>query len=1250
MDGRRLADIRAGTREEPKKGGTGYLVGRHLLLTARHVVVDHEREWPRIDVWLGHPGEEPRRRIEAKVVWQDATLDAALLSITAKVSTDGPPVRWGCFIGSAPITFTALAFPGFTNYEAVRGVEQLNGRLSPLAIGAGGGYVLDQAAAPRATVPGAWAGASGAAVFCDGLLVGMIATSNQLFGNRRLHAMRARSLLSDREFSRLISEDTGIVPVAEPVELKDFLQASVVRHMTRTPGSLLAASAETVHFIGRAGLLDDLASWQDSDLPFAISLITGEAGQGKTRLAREFISRSHSRGWVAGFAAIRRFGASADNRESKTDWARNLANQLLSSTRKILIVIDYAETRSDEIAVVVDKFFSNPPQSAVRLLLLSRAAGAWWRNISELLDGGNAQLIALEPLTTADQERTNAYRFAVTGLASHLERLPESYINKQGGQSWIELGKWLVENPPDLSDARLGNALTLQITALLDLLTLGSGQRSRQLGKPEETELLRHERDYLHQVAVKRRLFEKGIISDLVDEDDRILMARAALDRVLAGIILLGPSNVGKAEAIATLAGTLRVRDVTNWLISLYPPPNNTLEVNTVQPDRLAELLLGDILSHQTGLLDQVASLSSDIEDARTMLFVLARTAAYPEFSALDGQIADLIAARPIPFAEIAAELAATIQQSAPLRNGLLHLGRNKPEAFMKHVVVLVDRLPAVSLSRDSFSASITEMLVAIFRTLTEDKPDLYIYALATALNNLAIRLDSVGRYSDSLNSAREAVAIYRRLAQDNSPEGRAALAGSLGTLGIALSRVGETRDALAFSQESANIFQELAQTHPRMYMPRFVLSLVNLASDLKNVGQFEEAVTTSNLAINTLRPLANMNPSAYLRNFAGSLITHSNTLSEMGQWQHSLVAAEEAVNIFRSLSDSEPDSYRVNYAEALSGYSAKLLNVGRWPDSLAASEEAASIYRNLAANESDPYKSNLFRARLADSLNILECAQAETGRQLQAIATAKEVVVICRSLEHENPNAHDSKLAMSLTNLANRLSEAGQEGDALAPAEEAFNFYRRLTRDSPEVHVKNLIKSLTCFAFRLERNDRPDDAISAWESTMSSLSGKPEKWLLEVGYADYLLHQSDQTDGMRHVVSILTTSGIPWMAAANARELVRQRWQLNQDAFQQAWNQVTAIPLPDWLSLTDEIRDAVINWVKCPTVSASRDYFEAHAAELLAPTADLVFEEPAFRVPTDVIEWHRAVRVAVVQYGIAVAYERSPMPPQRES
>ncbi len=968
MDERRLADIRAGTPGAQRSGGSGYLVGRRLVLTCRHVIEDERGQaWPRLTVRLGHPRDGILPPVPATVAWThpDPRVDAALLQIDDAPSFSAGLVRWGWFAGTSAVRYEGLGYPQFADYDSGRGVEQLNGTLAPLGAGPDGALLLDQKTAPEPRLR-AWPGVSGAAVFSENLLTAVVIRDDQDFGNRRLHAVPVDALMGEPGFTRLIAQDTGTAPVLETVELSEFLESPDSSPGPQTPGSLLAASAEAMDFTGRSEELAQMETWRDNgDRLFSVMLITGEGGQGKTRLAHEFAARSRQAGWAGGFLRTVR---SADT-TGDSERMRNLAEGMREASRPLLLSVDYAETKYEEIAALADALERRPPTQPMRLLLLSRSAGAWWDDLlAEVLGPDAAERLVLTALTEGTADRRSAYATAVSGLARYLAALFSDM--QPSNRSWSDLAADLASHPPALDDPQLGNVLSLQIKALTSLLAAAADQAPGSMD--DERSLITHEWRYLRRAAARHGLFRPGILSDRADDMERKVEGWRALERAVAGLILLGPCHEGRARDISALASERRSQDVGSWLTALYPATDEN-GTGAIQPDRLAELLLGPILIGQPYLLDQICALAETPDDAQQVLFTLVRTADHQNFVYVNDQIVEIPAARPVPFASAALNLAAAIPHAQVLRKGLLRLGERNPRVCRDTLLAALDELPRFSLSGAERNAALTAESVAIFRTITNADPDFYLPDLGTLLSLLGNRLEALGRHDDALALAREAVGVYRELVQsvNRRPKVRvedvvnlAGLAMSLSNLGL---RVADADEALALTSEAARYFRQLAgirwlvELEPQL-IGGLAASLGNCASKLSGAGRYDEALALARETRDIFQRLAEDDP-GNLPDLAKTWQSIGAILAGAERHAEAVTPAGKAVDIFRQLAEANPDVYLPDFAASLNNLAGVLAGAGRQDDALVPAREAVDIYRRLAESNPDRYQPDLDNA-----------------------------------------------------------------------------------------------------------------------------------------------------------------------------------------------------------------------------------------------------------------------------------------------
>lgn len=219
-----------------RRRGTGYLFAPGKVLTVAHVVEGATEV--RVRFQADQPGE---RTVEADVLWQHSVIDVAILALRTNPVIDVEPATFGR-VGDhgAVLPCTAMGFPRFKlrtddDGSRFRDAEHIHTNCAVLSNRREG--TLDLAiASPPAADPDperdAWEGMSGAAVFGNGRLVGVVARRHLGDGPGRIAASRvdrwARSLspteLAELELASGRLLDPAALPDAIPVTAPDLTQ------------------------------------------------------------------------------------------------------------------------------------------------------------------------------------------------------------------------------------------------------------------------------------------------------------------------------------------------------------------------------------------------------------------------------------------------------------------------------------------------------------------------------------------------------------------------------------------------------------------------------------------------------------------------------------------------------------------------------------------------------------------------------------------------------------------------------------------------------------------------------------------------------------------------------------------------------------------------------------------------------------------------------------------------------------------
>ncbi|MGX1563169.1 trypsin-like peptidase domain-containing protein, partial [Streptomyces sp. NPDC055509] len=230
----RAAKIIVTTNGGSRRRGSGYLVAAGRVLTAAHVVVDAAK------VEVRFQAERPdESTVAADVEWRHKDIDVAVLAVPVRPGTPGTSPVLSVTFGriaerNVSLRCTALGFPRFklrtdTDGSLFRDTEHVEATC--LALSNRGEGTLDlQVTPPPAEDPDpgkdAWEGMSGAAVFCEGHLVGVVSRHHRSDGPGRIAAGRVDRWAETLPRAELDALERLLRCGLTPAELPDVTEAT----------------------------------------------------------------------------------------------------------------------------------------------------------------------------------------------------------------------------------------------------------------------------------------------------------------------------------------------------------------------------------------------------------------------------------------------------------------------------------------------------------------------------------------------------------------------------------------------------------------------------------------------------------------------------------------------------------------------------------------------------------------------------------------------------------------------------------------------------------------------------------------------------------------------------------------------------------------------------------------------------------------------------------------------------------------
>jgi len=428
VDNQRVAEVFVPGTSSGATGtfGSGYFIDETLVLTAGHVV-DQVVAASCSGELVGEVRPlSSQSWLKARVVWRGTSCDAALLEICpVDRPRDGLNREWlGRLATYERAPFRAIGFPeAQARNEAggrlIRDTEEIRGNFVPLTGLKTALLTLDlEGSVPNAMVAARspWAGMSGAAVFSGSLLVGIVAEDPQNFEPDRLRVTPVTSMVEEAGFRTFIAGDADrpvLLDAVEDVALTQFVLRAPYRPLppNAAPSFLLRSIFGVVPFRGRAAEMRSLSDWCASDASIALALIVAPGGSGKTRLAAELCRKQRDDGWVSGFL----------DADANRDQLRGLARV----TSRLLVAVDYAETRVAQVIDLIERLArSTPSTNRIRVLLIARETGDWWPSLPSRVEGVDAELLVraatlyeLGPIEREPIARRDAFREAARHFA-----------------------------------------------------------------------------------------------------------------------------------------------------------------------------------------------------------------------------------------------------------------------------------------------------------------------------------------------------------------------------------------------------------------------------------------------------------------------------------------------------------------------------------------------------------------------------------------------------------------------------------------------------------------------------------------------------------------------------------------------------------------------------------------------------------------------------------------------------------------
>ncbi|WP_338682248.1 tetratricopeptide repeat protein [Streptomyces acidiscabies] len=974
---------------------SGYLVTPRLVLTAAHCVgpVGDSTE-VRVLRSGDHPGTQrisPAARFE--VVALSDGLDKTGVDGFALLRAPSAdpfrlrtpqPVEWGRLSGDEHLAAEAYAFPQGATEGHRQNLEHTLGYLKPKSgtltgPRRTGWHLAFQVSSGSFTENALWRGASGAAVFSQGRLLGLISEYDPQKAGQ-LKVIPVQLLSRQEEFLRLLMEGGARSMVIEPVwKGQEVLEPPYVDLAdSSSAADLLLPQHKLVDFCGREKDLRELTQWCTTDSAphsVALQLVSGDHSVGKTRLARELCARMAGRGWVAG---------PLNPLAKATDITR-----LMDLDEDRLIVVDDADGRIGEL----DALLRHPGgERKVRVLATTRHESRWWpafqHRYSELAKKEPYRLRCLDAA-----EREDIYAKASRAF---LRRSTEPKEKPDMG---------VPQPTANLADPDFASCLFVLILAISDAYGLLHPKWDAQHGTTGSVPL--PESLYEQALALERE--------DWINNAERACLPKdpILLDRVVAVSSLAFAGGKTRGEQETQAAERLRMvpdlKDATEEyrrrLVRYFQERIDGYgALRALRPARLAQHLVANTVRDFPELLcealdvDPTRQPEAWARQALTTLQTVSPTA-----------FGDGVPGRPSEDLVLFDALSRAVERHAPALIRLVRAALETPDATTGRSLAAALESVFTHLDGGEFSATAA-------RELEETGPD--------ALQNLAIilRRKAVKFYETQKPFSRE---TQFRWATENRKLSRA------------LADTGHRHEAHAPALQAVRQFNALTRLDDSYaYLLGKAHSLSNAGVRHREIGRFSESLESARDAVRIYEKLLHDHPDrSHHRYLSSAQCNLSDSLAHMGRWHEALQYAADAVDLVTSSLPAEPpvpplQPWEIPEAEALAWrtLAQRQADAENFEDALVSADHARHLYQRLSDSHSDWWERDLARA-----LAVLGRCHGDARHWDESIGFLSKAVAHYAELEHLYQEAERPHHTAALRDLAlAHLNKAHALGEGL--------------------------------------------------------------------------------------------------------------------------------------------------------------------------------------------------------------------------